>query len=119
MPLVSQVRPNRTCPGSQREVIIGRGIAGKMRCLRQIVVDDGYEIRQTNDGRYWKIPPPTIDPNQTPISMPLKTRNLRDLATAHERATEHKGAAERYRAAELLSAPEWPEPVPAHSTESQ
>jgi hypothetical protein len=39
----------------------------------------GYEIRCDRDGRYWKVPPASIDPEQTPIRMPLKTRNLRDL----------------------------------------
>jgi len=67
----------------------------------------GYEIRQADDGTYWKIPPKTIDPEQTPISMPLKTRNLADLAAAHRRA------------AERLSATECPEPIASHSNESQ
>jgi hypothetical protein len=39
----------------------------------------GYEIRCDRDGRYWKVPPVSVDPEQTPILMPLKTRNLRDL----------------------------------------
>jgi hypothetical protein len=41
--------------------------------------NDGYEIHQDSFGNYWKIPPTTVDPAQTPIPMPLKTRNLDDL----------------------------------------
>jgi hypothetical protein len=39
----------------------------------------GYEIACDREGRYWKVPPASVDPGQTPIPMPLKTRNLRDL----------------------------------------
>jgi Domain of unknown function (DUF222) len=39
----------------------------------------GYEITCDSDGRYWKVPPPSVDPEQRPTLMPLKTRNLRDL----------------------------------------
>ena len=45
----------------------------------------GYEIEVDNQGNYWKIPPTSIDPAQTPIPMPLKTRNLSDLAAATQR----------------------------------
>jgi hypothetical protein len=48
----------------------------------------GYEIRHDQAGNYWKIPPTSIDPNQTPIPMPLKTRNLHDLTTANTRAQQ-------------------------------
>jgi hypothetical protein len=48
--------------------------------------NDGYEIMLATDGTYWKIPPTTLDPTQTPIPMPLKTRNLNDLQTAETRA---------------------------------
>jgi len=36
-------------------------------------------IRCDRDGTYWKVPPVSVDPEQTPVLMPLKTRNLRDL----------------------------------------
>jgi hypothetical protein len=49
--------------------------------------NDGYEISQDHYGNYWKIPPATVDPTQTPIPMPLKTRNLTDLRAAEARAT--------------------------------
>jgi hypothetical protein len=39
----------------------------------------GYEITCDREGRYCKVPPASVDPAQTPIPMPLKTRNLRDL----------------------------------------
>jgi hypothetical protein len=39
----------------------------------------GYEITCDREGRYWKVPPASVDPDQRPIPMPLKTRNLRDL----------------------------------------
>ena len=45
----------------------------------------GYEIELDDHGNYWKIPPASVDPAQTPIPMPLKTRNLRDLAAATQR----------------------------------
>ncbi len=45
----------------------------------------GYEIELDGNGDYWKIPPASVDPTRTPIPMPLKTRNLRDLAAATER----------------------------------
>jgi hypothetical protein len=39
----------------------------------------GYEITCDREGRYWKVPPSSIDSGQTPILMPLKSRNLHDL----------------------------------------
>ncbi|HEX4059260.1 MAG TPA: DUF222 domain-containing protein [Galbitalea sp.] len=48
--------------------------------------NEGYEIRRDTFGTYWKIPPASIDPEQTPIAMPLKTRNIADLWAAQERA---------------------------------
>jgi hypothetical protein len=36
--------------------------------------------------RYWKLPPTTIDPDQKPTLMPLKTRNLADLWSAEARS---------------------------------
>jgi hypothetical protein len=39
----------------------------------------GYEIVRDDVGGYWKIPPMSIDSAQTPVAMPLKTRNLADL----------------------------------------
>jgi hypothetical protein len=44
--------------------------------------NDGYEICRDSFGKYWKIPPKWIDPDQSPILMPLKTRNLADLQRA-------------------------------------
>jgi Domain of unknown function (DUF222) len=41
--------------------------------------NDGIEITLDTAGSYWKIPPTTVDPTQTPTLMPLKTRNLHDL----------------------------------------
>ena len=55
--------------------------------------NDGYEIQVDEQGRYWKIPPTTVDPAQAPILMPLKTRNLADLAAATQRAAAHERAA--------------------------
>jgi len=53
--------------------------------------NEGYEIVLDDLGRYWKIPPVNVDPNQTPIAMPLKTRNLIDLANAQQRAVAVTG----------------------------
>jgi hypothetical protein len=47
----------------------------------------GYEIALDDNGTYWKIPPKTIDPEQTPTPMPLKTRNLNDLWAARARSS--------------------------------
>ncbi len=52
----------------------------------------GYEIFQDDSGTYWKIPPTSVDPDQTPIVMPLKTRNLQDLRAASERAASERAA---------------------------
>ena len=41
--------------------------------------NEHYEIDHRSDGTYWLIPPPGRDPAQTPVLMPLKTRNLNDL----------------------------------------
>jgi hypothetical protein len=51
----------------------------------------GYEILQADDGTYWKIAPTSVDPAQTPIPMPLKTRNLADLRTAARRRADCGG----------------------------
>jgi hypothetical protein len=47
--------------------------------------NDGIEITLDAAGSYWKIPPTSMDPTQSPTLMPLKTRNLHDLwaATTH------------------------------------
>jgi hypothetical protein len=50
--------------------------------------NDGYEIILDAAGNYWKIPPESIDPAQTPIHMRLKTRNLHDLHAANQRTPE-------------------------------
>jgi hypothetical protein len=47
--------------------------------------NEGYEIAVDSSGDYWKIPPKAIDPDQAPIRMPLKTRNLDDLWSAQNR----------------------------------
>ena len=57
-----------------------------------LVHNDHYEIALTDNGTYWLIPPTDVDPDQTPIEMPLKTRNLIDLRTAKARATTLLGA---------------------------
>ena len=48
--------------------------------------NDGYEIFCDAFGKYWKIPPRSVDPQQTRILMPLKTRALDDLVSATDRA---------------------------------
>ena len=48
--------------------------------------NDHYEIVRDADGRYWKVPPTSVDPNQTAIFMPLKSRNLHDLFASTLRA---------------------------------
>jgi hypothetical protein len=56
--------------------------------------NDGYEIVLDGDGngKYWKIPPKSVDPAQTPVPMPLKTRNLHDLWVTEERASRTQAA---------------------------
>jgi hypothetical protein len=41
--------------------------------------NDGYEITVDGHGRYWLIPPASIDPAQTPQHMPLRSAAMRDL----------------------------------------
>lgn len=41
--------------------------------------NDGYEITVDGHGRYWLIPPASIDPGQTPQHMPLRSAAMRDL----------------------------------------
>ncbi len=41
--------------------------------------NEGYEIGRDQQGQYWLTPPVSRDPEQRPIVMPLKTRNLDDL----------------------------------------
>jgi hypothetical protein len=47
--------------------------------------NQGYEILVDQFGRYWKVPPPSVDPAQVPTLMPLKTGNLNDLWAAELR----------------------------------
>jgi hypothetical protein len=44
--------------------------------------NDGYEIVRDEFGRYWLVPPRSIDAMQSPVEMPRKTRNLNDLFAA-------------------------------------
>lgn len=53
---------------------------GILLCLYHhlLVHNNGWEIRR-KDSVYWLIPPPDIDPSQTPRLMPSKSAALRDL----------------------------------------
>jgi hypothetical protein len=41
--------------------------------------NNGWEIFRDNRGKYWLVPPPERDPNQTPIELVSKNPALRDL----------------------------------------
>ena len=41
--------------------------------------NEGYEIEVDRNGDYWQIPPPSVDPKQTPVAMPLKSSAVADL----------------------------------------
>jgi hypothetical protein len=41
--------------------------------------NEGWEIRHDSAGRYWLIPPQSVDVSQTPRPMPLKSAAMRDL----------------------------------------
>jgi hypothetical protein len=41
--------------------------------------NEHFEIKIDSFGKYWLIPPPEKDPAQTPIAMPFKVANIRDL----------------------------------------
>jgi hypothetical protein len=43
--------------------------------------NNGWHTQRNNHGEYWLIPPPTVDPNQTPRPLKPKTGNMRDLQT--------------------------------------
>jgi len=42
----------------------------------------GWEIRRDDDGRYWLTPPPSVDPDQTPIELTARSRVMHDLQHA-------------------------------------
>jgi hypothetical protein len=44
--------------------------------------NEGWEIERDRAGSYWLIPPVAIDPKQTPVLMPARSRALRELARA-------------------------------------
>jgi hypothetical protein len=44
--------------------------------------NEGWEIDRDRAGAYWLIPPHAIDPKQTPVRMPMRSRALRELARA-------------------------------------
>jgi hypothetical protein len=46
-----------------------------------LIHNNGWHIRRNQHGEYWLIPPPTIDPGQTPRQLKPKTGNMRDLQT--------------------------------------
>jgi hypothetical protein len=46
--------------------------------------NNGWEIRRTDGGEYWLIPPPTVDPQQSPIRLESKSGAMRDLAVQRE-----------------------------------
>jgi hypothetical protein len=41
--------------------------------------NNGWKVIRDEDGRYWLIPPITVDPDQTPRELKPKTRNMVDL----------------------------------------
>jgi Domain of unknown function (DUF222) len=51
--------------------------------------NDGYEIVCDALGQYWKVPPASVDPQQTRVLMPLKNRALADLSAAADRENGH------------------------------
>jgi len=42
----------------------------------------GWEIARDTRGRYWLTPPPTVDPDQTPIELTTRSRVMADLQRA-------------------------------------
>jgi hypothetical protein len=60
-----------------------------------------WEIHH-NGAEYWLVPPPGIDPDQTPIPMPSKSPTIRDLERERERA--HDSERERAHDSERLVA---------------
>jgi hypothetical protein len=45
--------------------------------------NEGYEIEVDADGSYWQVPPPSVDPEQKRVAMPLKSAALDDLWRSH------------------------------------
>jgi hypothetical protein len=92
-------RPPSWCEAHHIQFVVRDG--GKTTILNAILLckyhhlkyhNEGYEIALDATGNYWKIPPVSVDPDRTPIAMPLKTRNLDDLWAAEDRATEERAA---------------------------
>ncbi len=49
--------------------------------------NNGWHIRRNDQGEYWLIPPPSVDPAQTPRLLQPKTGNMRDLRNEQPRQT--------------------------------
>jgi len=54
--------------------------------------NNGWHIRRNDHGEYWLIPPPTLDPDQTPRLLQPKTGNMRDL---HNEQTDQAAQAKQ------------------------
>jgi hypothetical protein len=50
--------------------------------------NNGWEIERDEAGRYWLIPPPTVDPSQFPRLLHPKSRNMHDLAEVRDAAVQ-------------------------------
>ena len=85
------------CPGCDRppswteahHVVQWKRDGGKTNILDGILLckhhhllfhNNGWEIVRDDDARYWLIPPPQLDPAQTPIELLSKSAAMRDLA---------------------------------------
>jgi Domain of unknown function (DUF222) len=54
--------------------------------------NNGWHIRRNNGAEYWLIPPPTVDPDQTPRLLQSKTGNMRDLARQRDAGAREESA---------------------------
>ena len=45
--------------------------------------NNGWHIKRNDQGEYWLIPPPSVDPDQIPRLLTPKTGNMRDLRNAY------------------------------------
>jgi hypothetical protein len=52
--------------------------------------NNGWHIKRNDHGEYWLIPPPSVDPDQTPRLLQSKTGNMRDLRNEQDRERQRQ-----------------------------
>ncbi|MDQ1547227.1 MAG: hypothetical protein QOH69_2131 [Actinomycetota bacterium] len=53
-----------------------------------LIHNNGWHINRNDQGDYWLVPPPSVDPDQTPRLLQPKTGNMRDLRNEQQAGPE-------------------------------